>query len=402
MLKFTPTGAQYIEFQITSLSAMFMIMTVFVIVLLHFTVRLLHNASLANLWFIALVLIEYSLIGVFMSNDLYSFFFFFELSLVPMFTVILLFGTGTNTKRAAYWLLFFTLISSVSLALATFIIKRSLGTVSFTNIYLVYTDIVQGDTPLAFFCFTLFLLAFLIKLPLYPLHVWLPEVHVEASTAGSMLLAGLMLKLGGYGIIRICYLCFPFIFEKASAFLTILALISTVSSAACALIQTDLKKIVAYSSIAHMSISLLGLLRPSEAGLAGCLLGWFAHAFTAPGLFFLVGLLYSRYKTRNILYYGGLSQFMPVFHFFWLLFILSNMSFPGTLNYVAEFYTIIGFIGAAPTLGFLTLMFFVLGLVLVSSYNLLMYVKVVYGPIITVNFKATTDLRLSETISLIM
>lgn len=402
IMKHVNIGEHYIELRLDGLSALFILMTVLVVVLLHFSARPLHNRHQARMWSLALVLVEYSLVGVFIAHDLYSFFFFFELTLIPMFSIILLFGVGTNTRRASYWLLFFTLASSVFLALATFIVKRAVGSVSFSNLTLTFSDQVLGQTPLAFFCCLFFLVAFAIKLPLFPLHIWLPEVHVEASTTGSMLLASLLLKLGGYGIVRICYMGFPYIFVQIAPILKVLLLVSIFISATVALVQLDLKKIIAYSSVAHMAVSFLGLVHFTELGLTGCILGWFAHAFTSPALFYLVGSLYSRFRTRNILYMSGLNQTMPVFTFLFLLFVLSNMSFPGTLNFIAEFYTLVGFVSTTNKLNALSVFLLVINLVLVSAYNLIMFVRVAYGPLVVLNTSPLPDLSLQEVFTLLL
>lgn len=211
-----------------------------------------------------------------------------------------------------------------------------------------------------------------------PFHIWLPEVHVEAPTVGSMLLASLLLKLGGYGVVRICLGIFPAEFSSLMTVVVPLLLVSLVLSALTATIQTDTKKIVAYSSIAHMSVALLGLANSTEWGYIGTVISMFAHSLTAPALFFLVGCLYDRYATRNVMYFGGLARLMPLFSSLFFFFVLSNTSFPGFLNFVGEVNVIYGFMyyDQQSWAACLALMF---GIVAVAAYNFLLLARLSWG-----------------------
>lgn len=323
-----------------------------------------------------LVMIEYALLGVFSAHDFLSFFCFFELTLLPMFVLIFSYGTGTNKLKAAYWLVVFTLLSSVLLILPIGIIYKTTGLITFSEVHEYFTQPATASRNLALVLCFLFFASFSIKVPLMPVHVWLPEVHVEAPTVGSMVLASLLLKLGGYGILRICFGVFPVAFQELLVYIIPILLLSFGLSGIVALIQLDAKKVIAYSSISHMSVSLLGLCYLSSSGYQGAVVSMVAHGFTSPALFFLVGTLYERYHTRNTIYFGGLSRVMPIFTLFFFLFTLSNISFPGFMNFIGEMCI---FLGIA-TINFFPVIFlyclFLVGVFLVTAYSLTLFGRI--------------------------
>lgn len=237
--------------------------------------------------------------------------------------------------------------------------------------YLSYIDL-EGSNIL----FILIFLGFAIKIPLVPLHIWLPEAHVEAPTPGSVLLAGIILKLAFYAYLRILML-FENCFDYWWSTIITLLIVGFYYPCLVAFTQYDLKKIIAYSSISHMNFALLGFFCYGFGGLSGCFFSMMAHAFVSSGLFMSVGIIYERYKTRSIFYYGGLLVLMPLWTIFFLVFILGNFAFPGTANFVGEFLVLLNVFAFSKELA----VFLLLGLTLTLAYSLFMYVRLTGGPV---------------------
>lgn len=339
------------------------------------------------LYFFLLNFSLWILINVFSSLDFFNFFIFFELIVIPMYLLIGIWGSRNRKITASYQLFIYTLVGSVFVFICIFDILLSKGNLSFDfflNSY--FLDNRQ------FVIWLLLFIGFSVKIPIVPLHLWLPEAHVEAPTPGSVILAGILLKLGTYAILRFLLSSFSLICYDLIFFILIIALFSLTQSSIVALCQIDIKKIIAYSSIAHMNYSLIGLFSQSLLGIAGAYIMIFSHAITSSALFLGIGVLYDRYKTRLIFYYGGLAAFMPIFSIIYFIFILSNFGFPGTFNFVGEFLLTYGALNFSFIITFLT----TFSLVLSLMYSLFLYNRLFFGSINFFFIKYYNDLTRLE------
>ena len=333
------------------------------------------------------------LINVFSSLDFFNFFIFFELIVIPMFLLIGIWGSRNRKITASYQLFIYTLFGSIFVFICIFDILLSKGNLSFDFfLYSYYLDSRQ------LFIWILLFLGFSIKVPIVPLHLWLPEAHVEAPTPGSVILAGILLKLGTYAILRFLLGSFTIICYDLIFIVLIIALFSLTHSSIVALCQIDIKKIIAYSSVAHMNYSLLGLFSQSLLGLAGAYIMVFSHAITSSALFLGIGILYDRYKTRLIFYYGGLVAFMPIFSIIYFIFILSNFGFPGTFNFIGEFLLTYGILNYSFFIAFLS----TFSLVLSLMYSLFLYNRIFFGFIKSYFIKFYSDITRLEFVFLII
>jgi len=307
-----------------------------------------------------LLLTEFFLINVFSVLDLFFFYIFFESILIPMFIIIGVWGSRQRKIHAAYQFFFYTLFGSIIMLIGIIVIYFNTGT---TDIQVLaqteFSEMRQIFLWLSFFC------SFAVKVPMLPVHIWLPEAHVEAPTAGSVILAGVLLKLGTYGIIRFMIPMFPYAMIYFTPLVFTMCVIAIIYSSATTIRQIDLKKIIAYSSVAHMNFALLGLFTNNSMGIEGSLFLLLGHGVVSSGLFLCIGILYDRYHTRNILYYGGLVQTMPIFSIIFLIFSLANIGFPGTVNFIGEFLVLVGTFKLNTTVAFLSATGMVLGAVYV-------------------------------------
>jgi len=258
-----------------------------------------------------LILLELVLLLVFTTLDLFLFYIFFEAVLIPMFLVIGVFGSRSRKIRAAYLLFFYTLIGSVLMLIGVLYIYSKVGSSNYELIQTYnFTILEQKWLWLAFF------ISFSSKIPMFPFHIWLPEAHVEAPTVGSVILAGILLKLGVYGFIRFSLVLFPDSCVFFSPIIYLLSIIGIIYASLTAIRQTDIKRIIAYSSIAHMNLVVLGIFSFNVMGLQGAIFQSLSHGFVAGGMFLLVGILYDRYHSRLLHYYGGIVHVMPIYSFF--------------------------------------------------------------------------------------
>lgn len=319
---------------------------------------------------ILLILTEFLLINVFSVLDLFFFYIFFESILIPIFLIIGVWGSRQRRVHAAYQFFFYTLAGSILLLLAICWISVRYQTTNIDFLFLMKIPI-----EYEVFLWWAFFISFAVKIPMIPVHIWLPEAHVEAPTAGSVLLAGVLLKLGTYGIIRFLLPTFPTLTVYYQPLLCTFCLVGVIYSSLTTIRQIDLKKIIAYSSIAHMNYALLGLFTNTSCGLEGSLYLMIGHGIVSSGLFICIGILYDRYHTRNILYYGGLVNFMPLFSIFFFILILANIGFPGTINFIGEFLTLVGIVDWGLFIGF----FAGLSMVLGAVYSIWLYNRLMFG-----------------------
>ncbi len=317
-----------------------------------------------------LFILEFFLINVFISLDLIFFYIFFEAVLIPMFLIIGLWGSRERKIHAAFQFFLYTFIGSVFMLTAIYFIYLHVGS---TNIEIISQSNFSQNRQL--FLWLAFFIALAVKVPMFPVHLWLPEAHVEAPTSGSILLAGIMLKLGTYGFLRFLMVFFPYGLIYYTPLVFTIALISIIYGSFATIRQIDLKKIIAYSSIVHMNFALLGLFTNDLEGIQGSLYIMLSHGIVSSALFFCIGILYDKYKTRLIFYYGGLINFMPIFSLLFLSFILSNLGFPGTSSFIGEILVLISIV----SFNFKIAMFAATSMVLSAIYSLWLYNRVIFG-----------------------
>lgn len=317
-----------------------------------------------------LILIEICLFGIFSILDILIFYVFFEAILVPMFLIIGLWGSRERKIRAVYLFFFYTLASSVLLLVGIFYIYNQVGTFSLE--YIMSWNFSETEQRLLWF---VFFLSFASKIPMFPFHIWLPEAHVEAPTVGSVLLAGILLKLGVYGFLRFSLTLFPEASLYFSPLVYLFSLIGVVYASLAALRQTDMKRIIAYSSIAHMNLVTLGIFSFNVFGIEGAILQSISHGFVSGGMFFLIGILYDRYHSRFLYYYGGLVHFMPIYATIFLVFTMANIALPGTSSFIGEFLLFVGIFKTNAIVAILG----TLGIILSGGYSLWLYNRVIFG-----------------------
>jgi len=310
------------------------------------------------------------LVNIFASIDLVFFYIFFEGVVIPMFFLIGIWGSRKRKIYASYQFFIYTLLGSIFVLLVILSVYFNKGSSSFDFILNTYF-FSNRHLILLIFLF----IGFGVKVPIMPVHIWLPEAHVEAPTPGSIILASILLKLGSYAILRIMLVLFFNISLDLIFFILILSLFSFTYASMVALSQIDIKKIIAYSSIAHMNFSLFGIFSESLLGLSGIFFLMFGHAITSGALFLSIGVLYDRYKTRLIFYYGSLVLFMPIFAICMFILILSNFGFPGTINFVGEFLILVGAFEYSNVIVFLSSF----GMILTLIYSLSVYARIFFG-----------------------
>jgi proton-translocating NADH-quinone oxidoreductase chain M len=358
-----------IHLGIDGISLFFLILTTLLIYicLLASWTSIFDNVKYFLIFFL---LMEFFLIGVFCVLDLLIFYIFFECVLIPMFFIIGLWGSRERKIRAAYFFFFFTLFGSVLMLLAIIYMYYQTGTTNFEIILTInFTKKEQLILWIGFF------LSFASKVPMIPFHVWLPEAHVEASTTGSVILAGILLKLGTYGLLRFLFPLFPFACFYFTPLVYSLSVIGILYTSITAIRQSDFKRIIAYTSIAHMNLVIVGLFSFHLISIEGAILQSISHGFVSSALFLLIGVVYDRCHTRMVKYYSGLTHIMPLYIFLFLFFTLANIGFPGTSNFIGEFLILLGSFQVNIPITIFSSISMILG----GCYSLWLFNRVAYG-----------------------
>ena len=335
---------------------------------------------------IAILILETFMIGVFCSLDLVIFYLFFEAGLIPMFLIIGIWG-GARRVYSAFKFFLYTLLGSVLMLVAIITIYWLNGTTDFVELYNSGIDIkYQNLLWLAFFS------SFAVKTPMWPVHTWLPDAHVEAPTAGSVLLAAILLKMAGYGFIRFSLGLFPAASEIFTPLIYTLSVIAIIFTSFIALMQEDMKKLIAYSSVAHMGYVTLGIFTIQQQGIEGSIIQMISHGLVSAALFLCVGVVYDRMHSRLINTYGGIVNIIPKYSILFMLFTLAALGLPGTSGFVGEFLILMG----AFKDNFLVAAIASLGVIIGAAYMLWLYKRVVFGKLINTDLKQMFDLNRSE------
>jgi proton-translocating NADH-quinone oxidoreductase chain M len=320
------------------------------------------------------------------------FYIFFETILIPMYVLIGVYGSRERKIRAVNLFFFYTLLSSILMFIGIMYIYSVTGSTNLEYLYFYKFS----DTEQKFLWITFFF-SFASKVPLFPFHIWLPEAHVEAPTIGSVLLAGILLKLGIYGFLRFSILLFP---EASFYYLPIVILLciyGILYTSLSAIRQTDFKRVIAYSSIAHMNLVVISLFSFNILGVEGALLQSVSHGFVSGGLFFMIGILYNRYHSRLLYYYSGLVHIMPIYAIFFLLFTLANIAVPGSSSFVGEFLILLGIY----KLNTVSCIVSATGVILSGAYSLWLYNKIIFGNLKKYYIITYTDMNLREYVIMI-
>ena len=393
----THSGFQFVEeyewlkgfinfkFGIDGISIIFILLTTFIAPICIFSG--INSISFRIKEFLILILLmETLMIGVFCSLDLVIFYLFFEGGLIPMFLLIGIWG-GEKRIYSAFKFFLFTLLGSVLMLVAIitiFILTGSTDVEQLLNLKI--PENYQYFLWLAFFS------SFAIKMPMWPFHTWLPDAHVEAPTAGSVILAAILLKMGGYGVIRFSIGLFPNASEYFAVLIYALSVIAIIYTSLVALMQDDMKKLIAYSSVAHMGFVTIGIFTMTKQGVEGALIQMLSHGIISAGLFLCVGVLYDRKHSRLISSYSGVVNFMPKYSLFFMILTLGAIGLPGTSGFVGEFLVLVGAFKISKLIAILSST----GIILAAGYMLWLYKRVVFGSILNSNLKNIKDLNIFE------
>ena len=370
---------------VDGISILFILLTTFITPLCIISVNNSIKERLSE-FLIAVLIMESFMIGVFCSLDLVIFYLFFEAGLIPMFLIIGIWG-GVRRVYSAFKFFLYTLLGSVLMLVAIITIYWLNGTTDVVELYNSGIDIkYQNLLWLAFFS------SFAVKTPMWPVHTWLPDAHVEAPTAGSVLLAAILLKMAGYGFIRFSLGLFPEASEFFTPLIYALSVIAIIFTSFIALMQEDMKKLIAYSSVAHMGFVTLGIFTLQQQGIEGSIIQMISHGLVAAALFLCVGVVYDRMHSRLINTYGGIVSIIPKYSVLFMLFTLAALGLPGTSGFVGEFL----FLMAAFKDNFLVSVIASLGVIIGASYMLWLYKRVVFGKLINNDLKQMIDLNKSE------
>jgi NADH-quinone oxidoreductase subunit M len=342
-------------------------------------------------YMIVFLVLETFMIGAFATLDLAIFYVFFEGTLIPMFLIIGIWG-GSRRIQATYKFFFYSFTGTVLMLLAIMFMFWQAGTLDIQELLkFKFAPEVQTWLWLGFFA------SFAVKMPMWPFHRWLPEAHVEAPTGGSVILAAILLKLGGYGFIRFSIAMFPDASQMFAPFVFTLSVAAIIFTSLIALVQTDIKKLIAYSSVAHMGFVTMGIFAGNVMGIQGALFQMLSHGIVSGALFLCVGVVYDRMHTRDIEAYGGLVSRMPAYAVIFMVFTMANVGLPGTSGFVGEFLTMLAVFQVNTWVAF----FAAFGVILSACYALWLYRRVVFGALTKENLKAILDIDRREAIVLV-
>ncbi len=409
LLGFDPanTGFQFVEeydwilglkykMGVDGISVLFVMLTTF---LMPITIASCWNVETrVKEYMIAFLMLETLMLGVFCALDLVLFYLFFEAGLIPMFLIIGIWG-GKARIYAAFKFFLYTFLGSVLMLVAMIAMYVDAGT---TDIPTLLTHNFASETMniagfqivggLQTLLFLAFFASFAVKLPMWPVHTWLPDAHVQAPTSGSVVLAAILLKMGGYGFLRFSLPMFPIGSDLLSPLVLWMSAIAIVYTSLVALAQEDMKKLIAYSSVAHMGYVTMGIFAANQQGVDGAIFQMISHGFISGALFLCVGVIYDRMHTRDIDAYGGLVNRMPAYALIFMFFTMANVGLPGTSGFVGEFLVLVGIFQVNTWVAFVATS----GVILSASYGLWLYRRVVFGDLIKESLKSITDMSTRE------
>jgi NADH-quinone oxidoreductase subunit M len=337
-------------------------------------------------YMIAFLVLETLMIGVFCALDLVLFYLFFEAGLIPMFLIIGVWG-GPRRVYASFKFFLYTLLGSLLMLLAMMAMYWHAGT---TDIVTLLNTKFPAD--MQWWLWLAFFASFAVKMPMWPVHTWLPDAHVEAPTAGSVILAAILLKMGGYGFLRFSVPMFPLASQELAPLVFVLSVVAIIYTSLVALAQEDIKKLIAYSSVAHMGFVTMGIFTLNTQGVDGAIFQMLSHGIVSAALFLCVGVIYDRMHTRQIAAYGGLVNRMPIYAFCFMVFTMANVGLPGTSGFIGEFLTLLAAFKTNTWVAF----FATTGVILSACYALYLYRRVIFGVLEKTNLKAIKDMSPRE------
>ena len=379
-------GLMTYQLGVDGISILFVMLTTF---LMPFCILASWNSikDRVESFMIAFLVLETLIIGTFCSLDIILFYLFFESVLIPMFIIIGVWG-GERKVYSAFKFFLYTLLGSVLMLAAMIYLYAHTGSTEL----IVISENLDLKNSSQYFLWLAFFCSFAVKLPMWPVHTWLPDAHVEAPTSGSVILAAILLKMGGYGFLRFSLPLFPEASHYFAPFVLTLSIIAIIYTSLVAYVQKDIKKLIAYSSVAHMGFVTLGIFTFNTQGIEGSIYQMLSHGLISAALFFCIGIIYDRLHTRQIKDYGGLVSIMPNFAIFFMIFTMANVALPGTSGFIGEFLIVI----ATFSISKIAAIFAATGIILSAIYGLFLYKNVVFGKITNETIELLTDLTLRE------